>query len=126
MDETDPVAGNRKPWHMTIPAEAFTVRRQSCPRPTHGLEVFATVRGGGYFFMPGLLVVKHLAGVPGVALDPIVVNPPPLLAKEDPPPNEAEEIRLLTKTLVDKVNSDYKPGEKLVRRDAYCRSTTAW
>jgi len=55
--ETDPLIGARvAPAHFTAPATP--VRRR-----VHGLSHFITVRGGAYFFLPGLRALRCLAGI---------------------------------------------------------------
>lgn len=65
-DDRDPLLGDNKdalsaaddgPWRMTIPL--LPVRRR-----LHDLPRFVTVRGGGYFFMPGVAALSFLASVP--------------------------------------------------------------
>ena len=50
-EEEDPISGN---GIFTIQGEPFS--RRTCPLPR-----FVTVRGGAYFFMPGLAAIRYLA-----------------------------------------------------------------
>ncbi len=53
--EQDPLLGNRLPLAGEQPSDAFSyVDGGGCPRLIAGLPQFVTVRGGAYFFMPGL------------------------------------------------------------------------
>jgi Dyp-type peroxidase family len=53
--EADPLlAGHLGERHMTLPRETLRTRMA-------GLSRFVTVRGGAYFFMPGLRALRHLA-----------------------------------------------------------------
>tara|TARA_R110002003_G_scaffold121_35_gene10931 strand:- start:1194 stop:2621 length:1428 start_codon:yes stop_codon:yes gene_type:complete len=54
-DEQDPLLGNRLPLAGAQPTDAFSYTdTDACPRVITGLPQFVTVRGGAYFFMPGL------------------------------------------------------------------------
>lgn len=53
--ETDPLLGNAGPAH------AFTVQRTLLGERCEGLAQFVTVRGGGYFFLPGLRALDYLS-----------------------------------------------------------------
>jgi Dyp-type peroxidase family len=52
--------GDRDP--LTSGGGDFTIQRPDGPERVRGLEQFVTVRGGGYFFMPGLRALRCLAG----------------------------------------------------------------
>lgn len=59
-DETDPLLGNcpaHGKRHMTLPDRMLRTRMD-------GLPQFVTVRGGAYFFMPGLRAIDVLAALP--------------------------------------------------------------
>ncbi|KMS56162.1 peroxidase [Novosphingobium barchaimii LL02] len=59
--ESDPLLGHRKPVNGGMATDAFShVDRQGCPRLIGGLPRFVTVKGGAYFFLPGL---KGLAAI---------------------------------------------------------------
>jgi deferrochelatase/peroxidase EfeB len=62
LDEGDPLIGNRAPEST----DAFTIPQESglCRR-IHGLPQFVTVRGGAYFFMPGLSALRYMAQAGG-------------------------------------------------------------
>jgi deferrochelatase/peroxidase EfeB len=66
LDESDPLAGNRVPIATGQPSDTFTrpqangVCRRSDPLPQ-----FVRVRGGAYFFMPGISALRYLARGPG-------------------------------------------------------------
>jgi deferrochelatase/peroxidase EfeB len=66
LNEDDPLVGNRAPLFTGEAADSFTRRRDSglSSRANH-LEQFVTVRGGGYFFMPGLSALRFIAQTPG-------------------------------------------------------------
>jgi hypothetical protein len=53
--------GPRDPAEMGRPAATFTEQRDPLRRRVTGLPDFVTVRGGGYFFMPGIRAVRELA-----------------------------------------------------------------
>jgi len=62
--ENDPVIGNRDAAPTTLPGGAFTRptadrlrRRVTC------LPQFVTLRGGAYFFLPGVQALRYIARV---------------------------------------------------------------
>ncbi|MCA1647767.1 MAG: Dyp-type peroxidase [Chloroflexi bacterium] len=57
-DEADPLIGNRAPGatSFSVPADPVRLRFTNLPR-------LVTVRGGSYFFLPGLRAVKYLASL---------------------------------------------------------------
>ncbi len=57
-DEADPLMGNRAPGTTTfsVPTEPVRLRFTGLPR-------FVTVRGGAYFFLPGIRALKYLASL---------------------------------------------------------------
>ena len=62
-EDSDPLMGNREPKGMTHPADVFTQQATPVRRRINNLPDFVRVLGGGYFFMPGLEAVQHLAGL---------------------------------------------------------------
>ncbi|MDQ3809392.1 MAG: peroxidase, partial [Chloroflexota bacterium] len=58
-DEADPLTGQHGPGSdaFSIPAEPVRERYTGLPR-------FVTVRGGGYFFLPGIRALDYLASLP--------------------------------------------------------------
>jgi len=65
QDETDPLLGNRQPLADGKSTDHFS---QPDPRGpahgTHAIPPFVTVRGGAYFFMPGIRALRYLAASP--------------------------------------------------------------
>jgi deferrochelatase/peroxidase EfeB len=67
--EQDPLLGNREPF-PTSPVAAVPQKTDSFSRPgappackySSGLPQFVQVRGGAYFFLPGLAALKWIAG----------------------------------------------------------------
>jgi deferrochelatase/peroxidase EfeB len=59
--ESDPLMGNRKPTAQGDRTDGFSLPGSSgvCRRLT-GLPQFVTVKGGAYFFMPGLRALRYL------------------------------------------------------------------
>src|SRR5262245_27868903 len=61
-DEGDPLLGNRKPLATGRPTNGFTQPQDGgLPCRTAGLSLFVTVRGGAYFFLPGIAALRYLA-----------------------------------------------------------------
>jgi Dyp-type peroxidase family len=59
-EDTDPLMGHRHPTEMSRPADVFTRQAEPVRRRYPGLPDFVRVRGGGYFFMPGLKALEYL------------------------------------------------------------------
>lgn len=59
-DEVDPLIGRRDPGgaNLSVPRRPFRQR-------ITGLPSFVTVRGGAYFFLPGLRAIRYLASLSG-------------------------------------------------------------
>ncbi len=65
QNETDPLLGNRQPLINGESTDHFTEPDTHGPaRSTHELPQFITVRGGGYFFMPGIRALQYIATPP--------------------------------------------------------------
>jgi deferrochelatase/peroxidase EfeB len=61
-DETDPLLGNREPLLGGSPTDRFSLpRADGPPRRVENMPRFVTVRGGGYFFLPGLRALRYIA-----------------------------------------------------------------
>lgn len=59
--ESDPLIGNRQTLRAGAPTDQFTLPQTVGPRcRLQGLPQFVTVRGGGYFFVPGLRALDYL------------------------------------------------------------------
>ena len=64
--ETDPIVGSRDPAGGCPAAGDFTMPRQGAPADrVTALPQFVTVRGGEYFFLPGVSALRYLAGFAG-------------------------------------------------------------
>lgn len=65
QQERDPLLGHRKPLMGGEVTDQFNRPNQAGPmQKTCHLPQFITVRGGGYFFMPGLSALKYIAVLP--------------------------------------------------------------
>jgi deferrochelatase/peroxidase EfeB len=64
LDERDPLVGGRAPAATGMPTDRFTRPQDSglCARVA-GLSDFVTVRGGAYFFMPGISALRYIARI---------------------------------------------------------------
>jgi hypothetical protein len=60
--ESDPLLGGRTPIPGCPMTGDFTIQQDGGP-PTHvsGLPQFVTVRGGAYFFLPGIRALRYIA-----------------------------------------------------------------
>ena len=61
-DESDPLVGNRQPVPGCPTTHGFSIPQDG--RPPHRLDAlpqFVTVRGGAYFFMPGIRALRYIA-----------------------------------------------------------------
>lgn len=62
--ERDPVLGRRDGDAHTPPCNTFTIPAQGgASRRLYNLPEFVTVRGGAYFFLPGIRALRYLASV---------------------------------------------------------------
>ena len=70
QQERDPLLGHRKPLMGGEVTDQFNRPNPAGPmQKTCSLPQFITVRGGGYFFMPGLRALKYLATIPNKGSD---------------------------------------------------------
>ena len=61
-DESDPLTGNRVPLLAGHATDGFSLpQANGVARRLQGLPAFVTVRGGGYFFLPGVRALRFLA-----------------------------------------------------------------
>lgn len=61
-EDDDPLMGDRGATEINR-GGAFTVQQEPVRKRVTGMPRFATVRGGGYFFMPGISAVRYLASL---------------------------------------------------------------
>src|SRR5688572_1014258 len=61
-EDDDPLVGDRG-GNEEAPGGTFTIQRQPVRKRITGMPRFVTVRGGGYFFMPGISAVRYLASL---------------------------------------------------------------
>jgi Dyp-type peroxidase family len=61
-EDDDPIAGNRGGTHGR-PAGTFTIQADPVRTRVTGMPRFVHVRGGAYFFMPGIRAVRYLASL---------------------------------------------------------------
>jgi deferrochelatase/peroxidase EfeB len=63
-EESDPLTGNRQPISGCPFTDTFSLPQESGVRTRiTGLPTFVTVRGGAYFFLPGIRALRYLATV---------------------------------------------------------------
>jgi Dyp-type peroxidase family len=62
-EDDDPLIGDRGAAEVNR-GGAFTVQAEPVRKRVTGMPRFVTVRGGGYFFMPGIAAVRYLASLP--------------------------------------------------------------
>lgn len=55
-DDADPLIGPSHPYGGT-----FTMQTKTLRKHVHGVPRFVSVKGGAYFFMPGIAATRHLA-----------------------------------------------------------------
>ncbi len=62
QNERDPLLGHREPLMSGENTDQFNRPHSDGPvQKTSHIPQFITVRGGGYFFMPGLSALKYIA-----------------------------------------------------------------
>ena len=60
--ESDPLLGNRQPIAGCPATDTFSIPQENgVPPRVTGLPQFVTVRGGAYFFLPGIRALRYLA-----------------------------------------------------------------
>jgi deferrochelatase/peroxidase EfeB len=57
-DDADPLVASHRG-----PGARFTIQADPVRKQITGLPQFVTVRGGAYFFLPGVRALRYLAGV---------------------------------------------------------------
>jgi Dyp-type peroxidase family len=96
FDDPDPVAGHKSGadgGHFSMPRDPYRKR-------LNGLHAFTTMRGGAYFFAPGLRALRFIGRAPQVDPDEAEAPPPPVIEPIGPvdpdletvPAGEAEAI----------------------------------
>ena len=84
-DESDPLLGNREARPGEPATDVFTMPRPDGPaRRITGVPQFVTVRGGGYFFLPGLRALRYIAGAPSSRPIAVSAGPTPTLGFWNP------------------------------------------
>ena len=64
QQESDPLLGSRSPLINQDRTDCFRLPDPEGPaRRLCGLPRFVTVRGGGYFFMPGMRALRYIASL---------------------------------------------------------------
>ena len=61
-EDDDPLIGDRGGTER-LPCGAFTIQQEPVRKRVTGMPRFVTVRGGGYFFMPGISAVRYIASL---------------------------------------------------------------
>jgi deferrochelatase/peroxidase EfeB len=62
-DETDPILGNRVPLRGGTGTDLFSIPQPDLPpERVQGMPPFVAVRGGAYFFLPGIRALRYIAG----------------------------------------------------------------
>jgi hypothetical protein len=61
-EDTDPLIGNRQPKGAPT-GGTFTVPEDPVRKRITGLPSFTQVRGGAYFFLPGIRALRYLASL---------------------------------------------------------------
>ncbi|EPE94820.1 Dyp-type peroxidase [Rhizobium grahamii] len=62
-NESDPIVGSRVPLLDGSRTDSFTCQTDGAPIRIESLPSFVTVRGGAYFFLPGLRALQYLAAL---------------------------------------------------------------
>jgi Dyp-type peroxidase family len=66
--ESDPLLGHRQPTPEDLPTDGYRMPQAGGPaQRLQGLPQFVTVRGGAYFFLPGIRALRYLASFGGAA-----------------------------------------------------------
>jgi deferrochelatase/peroxidase EfeB len=85
-EENDPLLASRAPLPGAFTANVFSIPRAGGPaRRIEGLPQFVTVKGGAYFFLPGIRALRYIAGAPSSAPIATPVPPAPSLGRWQAP-----------------------------------------
>jgi Dyp-type peroxidase family len=104
MHERDPMVGAVESGGC----DRFTIPGLPARTRVEGLPSFVTVRGGEYFFLPGIQALRYLAGAP-IAQS--------IVGKLDAGAHQAAAVPDVVSTLERQVQQDYGPPR--VKRDAH-------
>jgi deferrochelatase/peroxidase EfeB len=85
-EESDPRLTSRAPLAGMPATGVFTMPRPGLPaRRIEGLPQFVTVKGGAYFFLPGIRALRYIAGAPSTAPIATPIPPAPILGRWQKP-----------------------------------------
>jgi deferrochelatase/peroxidase EfeB len=85
-EENDPFLASRASLAGTPATGVFSIPRPGGPaRRIEGLPQFVTVKGGAYFFLPGIRALRYIAGAPSTAPITTPVPPAPSLGRWQAP-----------------------------------------
>jgi deferrochelatase/peroxidase EfeB len=85
-EENDPRLKSRAALPGTPATGVFSIPRPGGPaRRIEGLPQFVTVKGGAYFFLPGIRALRYIAGAPSTAPIAAPVPPAPSLGRWQAP-----------------------------------------
>jgi len=95
--ESDPLLGSREPIPgCPVTGDFMIPRENGSPRRVSGLPQFVTVRGGAYFFLPGLRALRYIAGASAFVALGILPVPNTLHAQTRQPATGVTSRRILT------------------------------
>ncbi len=85
-EESDPRLASRASLAGTPATGVFSMPRPGLPaRRIEGLPQFVTVKGGAYFFLPGIRALRYIAGAPSTAPIATPIPPAPSLGRWQKP-----------------------------------------
>ena len=85
-EESDPRLASRASLAGTPATGVFSMPRPGLPaRRIEGLPQFVTVKGGAYFFLPGIRALRYIAGAPSTAPIATPIPPAPSLGRWQTP-----------------------------------------
>ncbi|HSU88573.1 MAG TPA: Dyp-type peroxidase, partial [Terriglobia bacterium] len=114
-NDKDPISSNQADdGSMAVPRDHVRLRFE-------GLSRFVRVRGGGYFFLPGMTALKFLASLRESAVVPARVE---LVSNDEDAQKSDDEAKLkvILPILEEFMRTKYPPGVRPARRQAHAKT----
>lgn len=133
QNESDPLLGNRQPGPDGSATNVFSIPQANGPdQRLTDMPSFVTVRGGAYFFMPGLRALRYLVSAPAAAvvrpkeqrMDSNTSRPVPPTNTTSPLLNWISDTSLFLVQMQRRIDPWMRPAFDAVLRDPLARFVT--